>query len=178
MTQMNWTFRGKVAWKFGDHFTPDLITEYPKYKSILDPKGLAKICMIGIDPEFPKRVKKGDFIIAGRNFGFGHPHSQAHMALMATGISAVLAESFARGWFRAAVSLGLPVVICKDISKSVDVGDELQLDLKTGEVRNLANGIFLKSEPLPQFILDILESGGLVPHLKRMNRDTNNGLGN
>lgn len=167
MTSMTRTLRGKVVWKFGDHFSPDLITEYPKYKSILDPEGLAKICMIGIDPEFPKRVKKGDVIIAGRNFGSGHPHSQAHMALKATGISAVIAESFARGWFRAAVSLGLPVVVCKDISKNVDVGDELQINLEANEVMNLATGTILESEPFPQFIWDIIESGGLVPYLRR-----------
>ena len=164
---MDWVFRGKVVWKFGDNFNSDLITEYPRYKSVSNTEELSRICMIGIDPEFPNRVKKGDLMIAGKNFGFGHPHSQTHKALKASGVSSVIAESFARGWFRAAISLGLPALPCEGIAEKARSGDELQVNFRTGEVKNLTTGVLINTEPLPQFMLDIIEAKGLVQYLKK-----------
>lgn len=159
-------FTGKVVWKFGDNFNSDLITQYPKYKSLADPKELAKICMKELDPDFSNKVQKGDIMIAGRNFGYGHPHQQAHLALKAVGISVVIAESFSRNWFRTAINVGLPVIAVTGITKAVDVGDKLEVELARGEIRNLSTQFIIKTSPLPQFILDILEAGGLLTYLK------------
>jgi len=158
--------KGRVIWKFGDNFNSDAITEYPKYKDVSDEEGLKKICMAGFDPEFPAKVKKGDLMVGGRNFGFGHPHVQAHQALKAAGISAMVADSFSRGWFRTAISTGFPVLPCKGISGNVNIGETLEIDLRTGQVKNTSSGKIMKTDPLPEFILRRLDAGGTVPYLR------------
>lgn len=161
--------RGR-AWKFGDQIISDLIVLYPRYKDISDPKELAKICMIGIDPEFHKKVSRGDIIVAGKNFGRGHIHTQAHLSLKAAGVAAVIAESFDRKWFRTAITYGLPVLVCKGITGKVKEGDKLEINLKTSDVKNLSTNEVVEAEPFPEFLLRIIEAGDLKTYLKTVIR--------
>lgn len=168
MSEKELIAKGRVVWEFGDNFNSDTVTQYPRYKDVSDVQGLKRICMIGLDPGFPNRVAKGDLMIAGKNFGFGHPHAQAHLSLEAAGISCIVAESFARGWFRTAISVGLPAVACEGIRSMAKVGDVLHVDFKTGLIQNLSKNMETRAEPLPDIILDIVKDGGTVPHLRRV----------
>lgn len=158
---------GSVVWKFGDNFNSDLVTSYPKYKDVEDEEGLKRICMSSFDPEFSKKVKKGDILVAGRNFGFGHPHVQAHYAIKAVGISCVIAESIARQWHRTAISVGLPAFACQHVQESTRLGDRLEVDFAAGKVMNVTTGRALSFPPLPPTILETLESGGTIPYLQK-----------
>lgn len=158
------------AWKFSDNIDTDCIIPY-KYKArSIDPKELAEHCMEGIDPEFSKKVKKGDFIVAGRNFGCGSSREQAPIAIKACGISAVIAESFARIFYRNAINIGLPAIICKGISKETNEGDLIELDLKEGIVKNLSNGKAMRIIRLPNFLEKMLEVGGLIEYYKKFGK--------
>ena len=157
---------GTVVWKFDDNFNSDLITSYPQYKDIEDEDGLRRICMSSYDPDFFKKVKKGDVLVAGHNFGFGHPHVQAHYSIKAVGISCVIAESIARQWLRTAISVGLPAIACKGIHDFVSPGDRLEVDMSAGQARNASKGTQLRFTPMPAAILDVLESGGTIPYLR------------
>jgi 3-isopropylmalate/(R)-2-methylmalate dehydratase small subunit len=112
-------------------------------------------------------VKPGDVIVAGRNFGCGSSREQAPRALKEVGIAAVVAESFARIFFRNAISIGLPVLICEGVSKAFDEGDILEADFSTGEVKNVTKGMTLKAKPLPPLMLEILSAGGALELLKK-----------
>jgi len=161
--------QGRV-WKFSDNIDTDIIIPY-KYKArSIDPKELAEHCMEGIDPEFSKKVKKGDFIVAGRNFGCGSSREQAPVAIKACGISAVIAESFARIFYRNAINIGLPAIICKDISKETNEGDLIELDLSEGIVKNLSTGKVMKANKQPEFLERILKAGGLIEYYKRFRK--------
>ena len=118
--------KGRV-WKFGDNVDTDAILP-ARYLIYTDPEELAKYAMTGIDEEFPKKVNKGDIIVAGRNFGCGSSREHAPIGLKALGISLVIAESFARIFYRNAINIGLPLMECKGISKKVDEGDILEVD--------------------------------------------------
>jgi 3-isopropylmalate/(R)-2-methylmalate dehydratase small subunit len=164
---MNAPIRGNVIWKFDDNFNSDLVTTYPKFKDISDEEGLRRICMSSFDPEFSKKVKRGDIIVGGRNFGFGHPHVQAHYALKAVGISCIIAESIARLWQRTAISVGLPAFACEHVHEHVNVGDILEADLGLGIVTDVTTGRVLRCTPLPSMILEVLQSGGTIPYLRK-----------
>jgi 3-isopropylmalate/(R)-2-methylmalate dehydratase small subunit len=166
--------KGKVVWKFGDHFCTDMIVQYPLYKHIKDKEGLAKICMVRFDPEFSKKVEKGDFVVAGRNFVYGHAHMQAFQALKATGIGSIIAESFSRGWSSVVdlFSMHLPAFWCDGISKKVKVSDQIEVVVETGEIKNLTTGEVLKMKPFPQLLLGVIEAGGVVPYLKKSQKQT------
>lgn len=159
--------RGSVVWKFGDNFNSDLVTSYPKYKDVEDEEGLKRICMSSFDPEFSKKVNKGDILVAGRNFGFGHPHVQAHYAIKAVGISCVIAESIARQWHRTAISVGLPAFACQQVQEFTQLGDRLEVDFAEGKVVNVTKSKALSFPPLPPAILETLESGGTIPYLQK-----------
>ena len=156
--------RGR-AWKFGDSIDTDVILP-GKYLTLTEPKELAQHAMEGLDPEFSRRVQPGDIIVAGRNFGCGSSREHAPLALKHAGVGAVVAKSFARIFFRNAVNIGLPVVICPEAYEAVEQGDQLEVDLEGGVLRNLTKGVELKFTPLPGFLLEILSSGGLIPYLK------------
>jgi len=161
--------RGR-AWKFGDNIDTDVIIPF-KYKArTLDPKELAQHVMEGIDPDFAKKVRSGDIIVAGKNFGCGSSREQAPLAIKAAGIAAIVAESFARIFFRNAINIGLPVLEVKGISAKTDEGDLLEIDLSQGVVKNLTKGIVFKASPLPDMIVEILREGGLVNYLKKRKR--------
>lgn len=154
------------AWVFNDNISTDDIIA-GRYLVKRKPSELAKHVMETIDQKFASKVKKGDVIIAGRNFGCGSSREHAPIALKAAGVSAIVAESFARIFYRNAINQGLPVLTCKGVHKEFKTGDEAKVDIQSGEVRNLRTGKILKAEHLPNFILDIIHKGGLLPYLKR-----------
>ena len=122
--------------------------------------------MEGADPEFTKKVKKGDIIVGGKNFGCGSSREHAPIAMKGAGISAVVAESFARIFYRNAINLGIPLIEIKDISKHVSEGDELEIDMEKGILKNLTTGEEFTIKGLPGFMRNILNKGGLIPYLK------------
>jgi 3-isopropylmalate/(R)-2-methylmalate dehydratase small subunit len=152
--------------KLGNNVDTDVILP-GKYLILIDPKDLAKHAMEGLDSTFPEKAKKGIIVIGGSNFGCGSSREQAPLALKYSGVKCVVAESFARIFFRNAINIGLPVVECTGISKAVENGDELSVDFDKGEVRNASKGKTLQATKLPSFILEILSDGGLIENLQR-----------
>jgi 3-isopropylmalate/(R)-2-methylmalate dehydratase small subunit len=157
--------QGKVI-KFGNNIDTDVILPGP-YLVHTDPYELAKHAMEGLDKEFPQKASKGVIVVGAKNFGCGSSREQAPIALKYSGVKCVLAESFARIFYRNAITIGLPVLVCKDVSTKVNDGDELTVNLQTGNVENLTNGAKLQATKLPEFIMGILNDGGLIQHLKR-----------
>jgi len=156
--------KGK-AFKFGDNVSTDLIIpgRYAHLRSNLPQ--LAKHVMEDADPTFVEKVKPGDFIIAGKNFGLGSSREHAPLLIKMAGVSAILAKSVARIFFRNAVNQGLPVLIC-DTDK-IDAGDEMEVNLANGVVADLTKGIQLNFSKIPQVMLDILSEGGLIPYISK-----------
>jgi 3-isopropylmalate/(R)-2-methylmalate dehydratase small subunit len=152
--------------KFGNNVDTDVILP-GKYLILIDPKDLAKHAMEGLDPAFPEKAKKGVIVVGGLNFGSGSSREQAPLALKYSGVKCVIAESFARIFFRNAINIGLPVIGCKGISKTVENGDELNVDFEKGEVYSPSKGLTLQATKLPNFILEILSDGGLIENLQR-----------
>ncbi len=161
---MNEVITGKV-WKFGDNINTDVI--YPgKYLSITDPPETAKHAFEIVYPDFLKNAKPGDIIVAGRYFGCGSSREQAALCLKYFGIAAIVADSFARIYYRNAINLGLPIVIAPQISSKVREGEVLEINFTRGIIKNINSNEIIKANPLPPFILEILKSGGLIPQLK------------
>jgi len=154
------------AIKFGNNIDTDVILP-GKYLVLVDPYELAKHALEGLDPNFPDKAKKGVIIVGGKNFGCGSSREQAPLALKYSGVKCVIAESFARIFFRNAINIGLPVIECKGISAAVDNGDELTVDFQTGTVQDLPKGKSFQVAKLPPFILEILSDGGLIENLRR-----------
>ena len=154
---------GKVI-KYGDGVNTDVIIP-SEFLVLLDPKELAKHAMEGIDPDFPQKVKDRKIIVAGRNFGCGSSREQAPVALKYAGVQCILAESFARIFYRNAINIGLPIVECDGISKKINDGDELEISPKEGLIKNLTQRNKLKANPIPDFLLEIMEKG-LVEYMK------------
>ena len=165
MIQLNLKIRGRV-WKFGDDINTDLIIA-GKYKlSITDIGELSKHAMEALIPDFAKKVEKGDLIVAGRNFGCGSSREQAPLVLKHIGIGAVIAESFARIFYRNAINIGLPVIECKETNKIADE-DLLEVNLSEGHIRNLTRNEVYEFKPIPPALLEILLSDGLVNYVKK-----------
>jgi len=156
--------KGK-AFKFGDNVSTDLIIpgRYAHLRS--DLPQLAKHVMEDADPTFVEKVKPADFIIAGKNFGLGSSREHAPLVIKMVGVSAILAKSVARIFFRNAVNQGLPVLIC-DTDK-IGAGDEMEVNLANGVATDLTNGIQLSFSKIPQVMLDILKEGGLIPYISK-----------
>lgn len=160
---MDLMIRG-FCWRFGDNVNTDVI--FPQRHSYLtDPSEMSIHAMEGIDPEFPKKVRHGDIIVAGNNFGSGSSMEHAPLALKSVGVGAVVATSFARIFYRNAIALGIPVVESRAVVEDVTEGDELEISLGTGSATNVTNGTVYNIKPLPEFLMIILERGGLIPHL-------------
>jgi 3-isopropylmalate/(R)-2-methylmalate dehydratase small subunit len=155
--------RGRV-WRFGDNVDTDVIAP-ARYLDSPDPQDWAAHTMEPLDPEFAKKVARGDIIVAGENFGCGSSREHAPIALKWAGIEAVVAESIARIFFRNAINNGLAVLECKGISEETRAGDELEIDLRTGEIKNLTTDQRFRFVEVPDFILEIIAKGGLVPYL-------------
>ena len=152
------------AWKFGDDINTDVITP-GRYTVTTDKKRLGEIAFIEYRPEFAKEVQEGDVIVAGYNFGCGSSREHSPVAIKAAGVSAVVAKSFARIFFRNAINIGLPLFVCESTDK-IDDGDTVEVDFKTGEIRDKTNGAVLEVKPLPLFMRKIVDCGGLVEFLR------------
>jgi 3-isopropylmalate/(R)-2-methylmalate dehydratase small subunit len=157
-------FKGRV-WTFGDDISTDHIIA-GKYLGTTDPKVFAEHAFEAVDPTWAKKVQPGDLIVAGDNFGCGSSREQAPVALKTLGISAILANSFARIFFRNAINLGFPVIECPGLRSKVATGDTVVIDMARGEVR-LPDGAPIAFSPFPPNVLEILEAGGLVPKLRK-----------
>jgi 3-isopropylmalate/(R)-2-methylmalate dehydratase small subunit len=153
------------AFKFGDNISTDHIIpgRYAYLRSNLPE--LARHVMEDADPDFAAKVKKGDFIVGGSNFGLGSSREHAPLVIKMAGVSAILVKSVARIFFRNAINLGLPVLICD--TDGIDDGDELEVDLAGGTVHNITKGAKLTFSRLPKVMLDILDKGGLVPYIQK-----------
>jgi 3-isopropylmalate/(R)-2-methylmalate dehydratase small subunit len=161
---MNQEIRGK-AFVFGPNIDTDQI--YPgRFLELTDPADVGKHAMEGADPSFVKEFRPGDVVVASTNFGCGSSREHAAVTLKAAGAGAILAESFGRIFYRNAVNLGIPVLVCPGIGKSVKKGDILRVDLETGRVVNETAGISAQGEPLSEYVLKILESGGIKPLIR------------
>jgi 3-isopropylmalate/(R)-2-methylmalate dehydratase small subunit len=152
------------TWKFGDDINTDVITP-GRYTVTTDRKRLGQIAFIEYRPEFAKKVQKGDVIVAGNNFGCGSSREHSPVAIKAAGISAVIAKSFARIFFRNSINIGLPLFVCEE-ADTIDDGDDVEIDIKTGEIHDKTRGITLKAKPLPEFMQRIVKKGGLVNFLR------------
>jgi 3-isopropylmalate/(R)-2-methylmalate dehydratase small subunit len=161
---MNKEIRGKV-FVFGANIDTDQI--YPgRYLELTDPADVGKHAMEGADPSFVKDFKTGDIIVASTNFGCGSSREHAAVTLKAVEVGVILAESFGRIFYRNAVNLGIPVLVCPGIRKIVNNGEILKVDLRTGQVVNETTGNLAKAQPLSEYVMRILESGGIKPLIK------------
>ncbi|MDH5443146.1 MAG: 3-isopropylmalate dehydratase small subunit [Hadesarchaea archaeon] len=158
------------VWVFNNNISTDDIIAgryMPKFEATHDSTWLASHVMENIDSSFASKVAKGDVIIAGRNFGCGSSREEAPIALKAAGISAVVAESFARIFYRNSINRGLTVLTCPGVHEGFKSGDTAKVDFQEGVVRNLKTGKVFKADLLPNFVLKIIQAGGLLPHLKQ-----------
>ncbi|HWQ19922.1 MAG TPA: 3-isopropylmalate dehydratase small subunit [Methanotrichaceae archaeon] len=153
------------AWKFGDDIDTDAIIP-GRYLVINDPAELAQHLFEGVRPEMAVQVKDGDIVVGGNNFGCGSSREHAPLALKGAGVSAVIAKSFARIFFRNAINTGLPLFICAEVDKIRD-GDPIEIDMAGGIIHNLGTKESYKTTPLPPFLREIVEAGGLVEYTKR-----------
>ena len=154
---------GKV-WKFGNDIDTDVILP-GRYLIYNDEENLSKHCMEGLDADFDKKAEKGDVIVGGTNFGCGSSREHAPMAIKGLGISAVVAESFARIFYRNACNIGVPLVEAPGISDKVSEGETINIDLEKGIIKT-ASGEEIEFKKLPPFMLNILNNGGLIPWIK------------
>ncbi len=154
-----------IVVKVGDHIDTDVIIP-GRYLGITDPAELGKHALEGLDPSFPAKLKPGVILVAGRNFGCGSSREEAPVALKAAGVRCIVAKSFARIFYRNAINVGLPIVECSDIQSYVKDGDKISIDLSSGTIE--VAGVEFKFKPLPDFILRILEAGGLTNYIRRL----------
>ncbi|MEM0313006.1 MAG: 3-isopropylmalate dehydratase small subunit [Candidatus Bathyarchaeia archaeon] len=159
------TVSGRVI-KFGDNIDTDVIIP-AKHLVLLDPNELARHAMEGLDPRFYEKARSGIILAAGKNFGCGSSREQAPIALKYAGVKCVIAESFARIFYRNAINIGLPVVECENVSGRIAEGDELIVDLENGFVKNLTKNTTFQVTKLPPFIMQILQDGSLIENLRR-----------
>ena len=157
--------KGRVH-KYGDHVDTDVIIP-ARYLVTTDPKELAAHAMEDLDPEFAKRVQPGDVIVAGRNFGCGSSREHAPLALKAAGVSCIVAASFARIFYRNALNIGLPIVECPEAVEEIQPGDEAEIDIEGGCIRDLTLGKQWRFPPLTGIAKELLDAGGLVPLVRR-----------
>ncbi|HIT88972.1 MAG TPA: 3-isopropylmalate dehydratase small subunit [Candidatus Merdenecus merdavium] len=156
---------GKV-FKYGDNVDTDVIIP-ARYLNSSDPAELAQHCMIDIDKDFAKRVSKGDLIVANKNFGCGSSREHAPIAIKASGISCVIAETFARIFYRNAINIGLPIIECEAAAKDIDAGDEVEVDFDSGMIYNRTKGNEYQGQAFPEFMQKIIKSEGLINYINR-----------
>ena len=156
--------KGKV-WKFGDDISTDHIAPGRLFHLRSNLPELAKHVLEDADPEFAKKMSKGDFVVGGKNFGLGSSREHAPTIIKLSGVSAVLAKSFARIFYRNAINVGLPLLECD--TDQIDASDELEVDLSIGVIADRTKNIELKANPLPRAMINILNDGGLVAHIEK-----------
>ncbi|HIV80681.1 MAG TPA: 3-isopropylmalate dehydratase small subunit [Candidatus Avanaerovorax faecigallinarum] len=156
--------KGRVH-KYQDNVDTDVIIP-ARYLNTKDHAELASHCMEDIDPDFVKNVKPGDIIVAGENFGCGSPREHAPIAIKASGVSCVIATTFARIFYRNAINIGLPILECPEASKGIEDGDQVEVDFSKGEIRNVTKNETYTAAPFPEFIRGIINAGGLMASIK------------
>jgi 3-isopropylmalate/(R)-2-methylmalate dehydratase small subunit len=152
--------KGRV-FKYGDNVDTDVIIP-ARYLNSSDPAELATHCMEDIDKEFVDKVNKGDIIVANKNFGCGSSREHAPIAIKASGVSCVIAETFARIFYRNAINIGLPIIECPEAAKAISAGDEVEIDFDSGEIRDLTTGDSFRGQAFPEFMQKIIANEGLV----------------
>ncbi|MCT4565690.1 MAG: 3-isopropylmalate dehydratase small subunit [Maledivibacter sp.] len=157
--------KGKV-FKFGDNVDTDVIIP-ARYLNTSDPKELAKYCMEDIDKEFASKVQKDDIIVANKNFGCGSSREHAPIAIKASGVSCVIASTFARIFYRNSFNIGLPILECEEAAQDIDNSDEIEVNFSTGEIFNLTKDKTYRAEPLPEFMQEIINKDGLINYISQ-----------
>ena len=165
-------FKGN-AWAFGDDVNTDLIIP-ARYLNTSDPGELAQHCMEDADPQFPARIKAGDIILGGKNFGCGSSREHAPIAIKAAGVSLIIARSFARIFYRNAFNQGLPILESAAAVAGIQTGDEIQVNLDEGQITNLTRNEIYQAQPTPPFMQELLAAGGLVPYVKMQRQSGTN----
>ena len=155
-----------LVFKYGDNVDTDVIIP-ARYLNDSRPESLAAHCMEDIDATFPQRVKAGDIIVADKNFGCGSSREHAPIAIKASGISCVIAETFARIFYRNAINIGLPILECPQASKAIKAGEEVEIDFTTGTIVNVSTGEKFQAAPFPPFMQELMAAGGLVERTKK-----------
>ena len=156
--------KGRV-FKYGDNVDTDVIIP-ARYLNTSDAKELAAHCMEDIDTEFVKKVQPGDIIVANKNFGCGSSREHAPLAIKTAGVSCVIASTFARIFYRNAINIGLPILECDVAVKNIDAGDELEVDFKSGLIKNLTKNQQYQGEGFPEFMQKIIDNDGLIGYIK------------
>ena len=159
--------RGKV-FRYKDNVDTDVIIP-ARYLNTSVPEELAKHCMEDIDKDFVNNVKQGDIIVADKNFGCGSSREHAPIAIKASGISCVIASTFARIFYRNSINIGLPIIECEEAVKGISAGDVVSVDFDTGIITNETTGKSYKGEPYPEFMQNIIQAGGLIPYINAKN---------
>ena len=154
------------VWKFGDDIDTDAIIP-GRFLTINNPDELALHAFEGTRDEFAKKVKAGDVIVGGRNFGCGSSREHSPLALKAIGVSAVIAKNFARIFYRNSINIGLPLVECPECVDGTNAGDVLEVDLANGDIKNLTSGKSFKAAPYPEFMSELIAAGGLIEYTKK-----------
>jgi 3-isopropylmalate/(R)-2-methylmalate dehydratase small subunit len=165
-------FRGRI-WKFGDHVNTDLIIP-ARYINSTDPAFLASHCMEDADPAFARKIRPGDMIVAGENFGCGSSREHAPIAIKAAGITCVIAGSFARIFYRNAFNMGLPIFESRELTDRVADGDEIEVDGDRGLITIIGDDQPLRVEAIPPFMQELIRDGGLMKHLLKKNHGKEN----
>ena len=158
---------GKV-FRYNDNVDTDVIIP-ARYLNTSVPEELAKHCMEDIDKDFVKNVKEGDIIVADKNFGCGSSREHAPIAIKASGISCVIASTFARIFYRNSINIGLPIIECEEAVKGISAGDKVSVDFDTGVITDETTGKSYKGEPYPEFMQNIIQAGGLIPYINAKN---------
>ncbi len=153
-----------IVHKYGDNVDTDVIIP-ARYLNSSDGMELAKYCMEDIDKDFATRVKKGDIIVANKNFGCGSSREHAPLAIKCAGISCVIAETFARIFYRNAINIGLPIIECKEAAKGIEAGDEVEIDYDSGMIYNKTKGTSFQGQAFPEFMQRIIQSEGLINYI-------------
>lgn len=154
------------AFKYGDNVDTDVIIP-ARYLNSSDPAELATHCMEDIDNTFVKRVQKGDIIVATKNFGCGSSREHAPIAIKAAGVSCVIAETFARIFYRNAINIGLPIIECKEASENIEAGDEVEIDFDSGVIVNKTKNQSYQGQAFPEFMQKIIKAEGLINYINQ-----------
>ncbi len=156
------------VFKYGDNVDTDVIIP-ARYLTSSDPKEYAQYCMIDIDKDFVKNVKQGDIIVAEKNFGCGSSREHAPLSIKESGVSCVIAKTFARIFFRNSINIGLPILECDEAAEKIEHGDKIEIDFDSGKIVNLTKNETYQAQPFPEFMQNIIKSNGLVNTLKERN---------
>ena len=154
-----------TAWKFGDNINTDEIIP-ARYLNTSDPIELAKHCMEDADPDFPEKMSKGDIIVGGKNFGCGSSREHAPISIKAAGIACVIADSFARIFFRNCFNMGLMILESPEASQKISTGDQLEIDVNAGKIKNETKNEIYSVKPVPKFMQELVAAGGLLEYIK------------